>query len=122
ARWAVDLGSGVVPPRVEQAQQTEALRRTAAGAAALIGLMALLIAAGLWGQRGRLRRDEDFVHWSVGAGRPHFLVRAIGEGRCWEPCSSCPWPSPPRSCAPFPGRRASARGSPRPCSPPPSGS
>jgi hypothetical protein len=83
AGWAVDLAGGPSPPHLEQAQQVDALRRVAGGTAALVALLSLLIALGLWAQRHRLRRAESYVHWSVGARPVQLMARLVGEGWPW---------------------------------------
>ncbi|HSG50113.1 MAG TPA: ABC transporter permease [Longimicrobiales bacterium] len=81
--WAMDLGRDRVPPAEEQAQQVAALRAAATGTAGLLALLALLTLMGLWRQRLRLRRPEDYVHWAVGARRRQLVARLAGERWPW---------------------------------------
>lgn len=81
--WRIEWSRFAEPPTVEQRAQVLALRRVAAGTGGLITLVSLFVLLGLWGQRLRLRRGEDFVHWARGARRAHFLARLAGEGWRW---------------------------------------
>ncbi|MGE0157762.1 MAG: ABC transporter permease [Gemmatimonadales bacterium] len=81
--WAFVWGGNALPPAVEQQEQLRALRGVGAGAATLLGALCLLTVAGLWRQRLLLRRDEDFVHWAVGARKLQIVARWIGEARFW---------------------------------------
>ncbi len=82
-RWAIGWDEDVAPPAAEQAWQVAALRRVAGGTAALVGLLALLSALGLWRQRLLVRRPVDYVHWAVGARRAHLRTRLVGEAWPW---------------------------------------
>lgn len=81
--WSIEWGRRDLPPSAEQASQTHALREVTAGSAALVALLSLLIAVGLWRQRVRLRRGEDYVHWAAGARRIQLAARLAGEAWRW---------------------------------------
>lgn len=81
--WAVPWGNTVAPPSAEQARQTRALRTVVAATAALLTVLCLMIAVGLWRQRLRLRRGDDRVHWAVGARRMQLVARLVGQGWPW---------------------------------------
>ncbi len=80
--WAMEWDATASPASVEQAAQTNALRRVAVGVTGLVSLLAFLTLITLQRQEHRLRAAEDYVHWAVGARRVQFVARLVG--RTWR--------------------------------------
>lgn len=81
--WSLTWDEAAAPPGAEQAARVQALRKVTAGIAALVAMLSLMMAVGLWRQRLRLRAAADRVHWAVGARSWQSAARGLGEGRGW---------------------------------------
>jgi len=81
--WSGEWTPNMQPPVVAQQQQVRALMWVGAGTSGLLAGLCFLVVAALWAQRLRLRRDEHFVHWAVGANRWQLFSRLLGEARLW---------------------------------------